>query len=251
MAVEEANTPARQRRSDVTHRPNATVSLDDGRNFSLDMNAPFLFGRIDVEDVVGLDPHDTGLSRVAGRILYRGGWLVMNDSASRPLLVEYPRVVRHHTIAPGSTARLDGPAVIIVPGGILTHALRVTVPVERPAGPAIRRALAMHKPTDADPLHHADHLALVAIGEGYLRRWPRHDPNPRSYEDAARALGVSSTALRRRIERLREHLAHRGDFIAAGPHALRDLVEHYIDTGSLAVGDLDLLRARRDETQNP
>jgi hypothetical protein len=212
------------------------------RRFELHGDRPFAFGRADDDGIVGLDPGDTGISRLAGRIVPGGGWLVENRSEARPVLVEFPRVVRRQAVVPGNTVRLGGPAVILVPGRALTHALQVDVPLIASTSPAGTQS-SVSQPTDRDPLTRPDHLALVAIGEGYLQRWPRHDPNPRSYEDAAARLDMSPTALRRRIERLRDHLAAEGLFVAAGPHALRDLVEYHIDIGRLHVSDLDLLPA--------
>lgn len=202
---------------------------------------PFEFGRADDDGIVGLDPLDTGISRLAGRIVPGDGWLVENRSDSRPLLVEFPRVVRRQAVVPGSTTQLGGPAVILVPGRSLTHALHVELPLLVPSARAETRQASVHQATDVDPLNRPDHLALVAIGEGYLLRWPRHDPNPRSYEDAAERLEVTPTSLRRRIERLRDNLAVDGLFVAAGPHALRELVEYHIDIGRLHVADLELL----------
>jgi hypothetical protein len=213
------------------------------REYPLDPATPFLFGRMEVEGIVGLDPLDTGISRLAGRIVHQGGWMVANESSSRPLMVEFPTVVRRQQIAPGGDSRLNGPALILVPGASLTHALHVQIPREE-AGARTPLPGALQS-TKVDMLSDADHLALAAIGEGYLQRWPRHDPNPCSYDEAAAKLGVSPTALRRRVERLRENLGRRGNFIAAGPHALRELVEYYIDTGRLRVGDVDFLTKAR------
>jgi hypothetical protein len=211
------------------------------QQFDLDPAQPFRFGRADDDGIVGLDSLDTGISRLAGRIVPGDGWLVENRSEARPLLVEFPRVVRRQAVVPGGTCRLGGPAVILVPGRSLTHALEVDLPLLAPSPDDATSRASAQQQTDVDPLTRPDHLALVAIGEGYLRRWPRHDPNPRSYEDAAARLDVSPTALRRRIERLRDHLAAHGLFVAAGPHALRELVEYHIDIGRLHVSDLELL----------
>jgi hypothetical protein len=221
--------------------PSVTIAE---RVYTLDPATPFVFGRSDVEGVVGLDPDDTGISRRAGQLAFRNGWLLVNESMSRPLMVEFPRVVRRRPVAPGEDLHLSGPALVLVPGANLTHALEVTIPPE-PSSLTHAPRPAAQRPTNMDLITQDDHLALIALGEGYLRRWPRHDPKPCSYEDAAARLGVSTTSLRRRIDRLREHTANRGNFVAAGPHALRELVEYYIDTGWLGVDDVQLLPERR------
>jgi hypothetical protein len=91
-----------------------------------------------------------------------------------------------------------------------------------------------------------DRLALVALFAGYLEAFPRYDPYPRSYADAAADLGWPRTTLVKRIEYLRTRLTHAGVPNLLGETALAHLAEWVLATGVLARGDLELLRRHRD-----
>ena len=78
-----------------------------------------------------------------------------------------------------------------------------------------------------------DRLALVALFAGYLQPFPRHDPHPRSYADAAARLGWPRTTLVKRIEYLRTRLTDAGVPNLQGENGLPALAEWALLTGSL------------------
>lgn len=207
--------------------------------YRLDPAAPLVFGRTTAAGVVGLDPGDRGISAVAGSVGFHDGWVISNLSRRRPLFVEYPNVVRHHQVAPGDQLRLSGPGTLLVAGAIYTHPISVKVPA--PPEAAGVQVTTPDERTVSYTLTDDEHLAIVAVAVGYLRRWPRHDPHPLAYVDAASLIGVTPTALRRRLDHLRESLRTEIDLETSGPHALRSLIDYCIDCGLLAVADLALL----------
>jgi hypothetical protein len=89
-----------------------------------------------------------------------------------------------------------------------------------------------------------DRLALAALFSGYLEAFPRYDPHPRSYADAAARLGWPRTTLVKRIEYLRTRLTNAGVPNLLGDNALPALAEWALLTGSLTRDDLDLLPDR-------
>jgi hypothetical protein len=57
--------------------------------FAVGTEGPFVFGRADAEDVVGLNPNDMGISAEAGSVECDGAlWWVVNRSRKRPLLLD-------------------------------------------------------------------------------------------------------------------------------------------------------------------
>jgi len=86
-----------------------------------------------------------------------------------------------------------------------------------------------------------DRLALVALFAGYLEGFPRHDPRPRSYADAAARLGWPRSTLTKRIEHLRTRLIAAGVPSLYGERALEALAEHVIATRVITREDLELL----------
>ena len=207
--------------------------------YRLDPIAPLVFGRRTAAGVVGLDPGDRGISAVAGSVGFHEGWVISNLSRGRPLFVEYPNVIRHHQVAPGSQLRLSGPGTLLVAGSVYTHAISLNVPAP-PEPPGLQMTTPDER-TESYTLTEDEHLAIVAVAVGYLRRWPRHDPHPLPYSAAAPLIDATPTALRRRLDHLRESLRTEIDLETSGPHALRSLIEYCIDCGLLAVADLALL----------
>lgn len=200
-----------------------------------------VFGRVGVGEVIGLDPADVGISNRAGSIRREGPlWILENLSRKRPLHVEEPAVVDWHLVPPGRVLSLHGPATVLVPGAVYTHTLVIEALVGESAGTPFVAAAAT-TPTKTIDYSSEDRLALVALFEGYLRRWPRHDPNPCSYEEAAGKVGWTSTSLRKRIEHLRERLSEEGLLDSSGTHGLRALAAHVFGTGVIGVADLGLL----------
>jgi hypothetical protein len=90
-----------------------------------------------------------------------------------------------------------------------------------------------------------DRLALVALFAGFLETFPRYDPHPRSYADAASCLGWPRSTLVKRIEYLRSRLTKAGVPNLLGENALQHLAEWALTTGVLTRGDLDLLEQQK------
>ena len=203
---------------------------------------PFTFGR-SRECTACLDPADRGISRIAGSAEYFEDTLfVTNRSDTRPLAVVDPLGFRA-VLAPGRRTAVDQRLSIVVEGQIRRHHLVVTTRCLPP--PALDRL-----PTDDDietemggsVVYNArDRLALVALFAGYLEGFPRHDPRPRAYADAAARLGWPRRTLMKRIEHLRTRLIDAGVPNLYGERALEALAAHVIATGVITREDLDLL----------
>jgi hypothetical protein len=86
-----------------------------------------------------------------------------------------------------------------------------------------------------------DRLALVALFSGYLEPFPRYDPHPKSYADAAALLGWPRTTLVKRIEHLRARLTAAGIPNLVGPDSLDHLAEWALTTRVLSRDDLALI----------
>jgi hypothetical protein len=215
--------------------------------FVLDTGGRLAFGRLGGEGLVGLDPTDLGISRNAGHFaLTETTCTLCNDSTKRSLFVEYPDVVRHLLVAPGRRLELDRTCTVLVPGDVYTHPIRVDIPAG--VGPPVTTPHDVASTTaeppafgeqPSDPPSPDDHLVLVALAEGYLLRWPRHDPHPKSYAEAAERLGVTEGGVRRRMDKMRDGRIGTKD----------ELVELAIDWGWLAVKHLDLLDDHPEEGQ--
>ena len=69
--------------------PGDAVVVIGKEEFALVPQRPFVFGRADAGDVIGLDPHDMGISAEAGSVECEWGhWWVVNRSRKRPLLLD-------------------------------------------------------------------------------------------------------------------------------------------------------------------
>ncbi len=159
------------------------------QRWELGAGETFTFGRAE-SCTLCLDPADLGISRLAGSVEHESGvWWVLNRSATRPLTVVDELGIRT-VVAPGRRLALAGPMSVVVEGSARRHALEVV----GETGPAFA---AVAQPGDALPtatahevvINDADRLALVALFSGYLEPFPRYDPHPRSYADAADAIG--------------------------------------------------------------
>jgi hypothetical protein len=212
--------------------------------FTATPEIPFVFGRSDLEGVVGLDPNDMGISSEAGSVEFQGGlWWVVNRSSKRPLMIE---------AAPGSpTIRLDPgersllsklESAILVPGLIYTHRIDIVLPDQAipPRGDSSRRSGTVT--IGAVTLLERDREALAALFRGYLRPFPHRDNKPLSYQEAAELLGPewNKVQVRKQVERLKEKFARSGLYFQ-GPRANDDLAEHLIAVGALTPADLELL----------
>lgn len=225
------------------------VTVGDAR-FELSPGDALTFGR-DPSCAVCLDADDLGISRLAGSVEAEGGtWWVFNRSSVRPLEAVDEIGIRT-IVAPGRRLALVGPLTVVVEGSVRRHALRVQA--SGPEGSAPRSPAA---PGDVRPtvtaadvvINEQDRLALVALFGGYLESFPRYDPHPRSYADAAAALGWPRTTLVKRVEYLRTRLSNAGVPNLQGDNALSALAEWALVTGTLSRDDLALLadsRSRR------
>ena len=191
-----------------------------------------------------LDPADLGISRLAGSVEHESGvWWLLNRSATRPLTVVDELGIRT-VVAPGRRLALAGPISVVVEGSARRHALEVV----GQTGPAFGSAVA--QPGDALPtatahevvINDADRLALVALFSGYLEPFPRYDPHPRSYADAAAAIGCPRTTLVKRIEYLRNRLTSAGVPNLLGETALIYLAEWALTSRVVTREDLRRLR---------
>jgi hypothetical protein len=79
---------------------------------------------------------------------------------------------------------------------------------------------------------------------GYLEPFPRYDPHPKSYADAAARLDWPRTTLVKRVEYLRTRLTNAGVPNLLGENALPYLAEWALATALISRADLSLLPAR-------
>jgi hypothetical protein len=223
----------------------ATIEVD-GEVFTADPARPFVFGRDDRRDVVGLDPKDMGISAVAGAIELRWDvWWLANRSTKRPLLLAFRRGAREVTVLPGDRHALTtARPTVLVPGAVYTHVLEIVLPEAYLAGlrQSQSRVTTGTGPIDGPPLSDADRRVLTALCRGYIESFPRRDETPRSYAEIAGALGPPWTALRVRkhIERIRERFAGAGLYFA-GPQANHELACHLTLNGTITPSDLNRL----------
>lgn len=197
-----------------------------------------------------LDPVDRGISRLAGSVeLEVGAWWLHNRSTSRALAVIDDMGIRS-VIAPGRRVTVHGGLTVVVEGSVRRHALEVCVHQEEPSPRAAEsEPPGGELPTDAWGelmINSSDHLALVALFSGYLEPFPRYDPHPKSYADAAAQLGWPRTTLVKRIEHLRARLTLAGVPNLVGNDALDHLAEWSLTTRVLSRDDLGLIGHHRD-----
>lgn len=225
----------------------AVVSIDGASPVTLTPMDQLAFGRDAGNAVTGIAPNDTGVSRRCGRLAFRSeSWWIENQSEKRDLFVEYPDVVEWATVPPRGSHTLTGTCTVLVVGNVFTHAIRVRF--SPPYSAQFMVTLPETAETEDQKLYtQADKTALAALAEGYLRRWPRHNPSPHSYADAAALLSWDEVTLRRRLENLRDRLAKRGVADLSGPHSSRLLAEFAIRRGVIAVADLSRLARGGEE----
>jgi hypothetical protein len=223
----------------------AVVTVADER-YELAAGDSLTFGR-DASCAICLDPDDLGISRLAGSIESdEADWWVFNRSSVRPLEVVDEIGIRT-LLAPGRRLAVVCPLTVVVEGSARRHALAVD-PVAHGAAPGPLRA----QPDDLRPtvtaaevvINGQDRLALVALFGSYQESFPRYDPHPRSYANAAARLGWPRTTLVKRIEYLRSRLSEAGVPNLQGENALASLAEWALVTGALTRDDLRLLPPR-------
>jgi len=223
------------------------VRLGD-RHIELTEGRELTFGR-SRQATLCLDPSDLGISRFAGSLKVESGvWWLVNRSTVRPLEVVDDVGIRT-VLPPERRLALVGPITVIVEGATRRHALAIDMPdlVARPADSSSPVPAVEESPTRAATdvaITPADKLALVALFSGYLESFPRYDPHPKSYADAAARLAWPRTTLIKRVEYLRTRLTNAGVPNLLGDNALQHLAEWALATGLISRADLDLLPPR-------
>jgi hypothetical protein len=207
------------------------------------------FGR-SARTTLCLDATDLGISRVAGSLEADAGvWWLVNKSTVRPLEVVDDVGIRT-VLPPGRRLAVTAPITVIVEGATRRHALTIDLPEEAQdsssSGP-VSGPQVDGNPTRAASdvsLTSADKLALVALFSGYLEPFPRYDPHPKSYADAAARLDWPRTTLVKRVEYMRTRLTNAGVPNLLGDNALQHLAEWALATGLIGRADLALLPPR-------
>jgi hypothetical protein len=225
-----------------------TIGLRDQR-FQVAEGEEVTFGRSQRTRLC-LDPTDLGISRVAGSLEAEGGvWWLVNKSSVRPFEVVDDVGIRT-VLPPGRRIAVTAPITVIVEGAMRRHALTVDLPegamedLARGPFPVLQ---AEGNPTQAASdvsITPADKMALVALFSGYLEPFPRYDPHPKSYADAAARLDQPRTTLVKRVEYLRTRLTNAGVPNLLGDNALQHLAEWALATGIISRADLASLPPR-------
>ena len=231
------------------------VLVHDGTSYEVKEAGILTFGRASSCDI-HLDAADLGISRLAGSVEHEAGtWWIFNRSGRRPLVAVDDIGIRQ-VIPPGRRFAVVSSMTVIVEGSLSRHAISIRVvpaaPVEtEPDGPD--SGIDEVPPTLTAAVvvvNDLDRLALVALFSGYLEEFPRYDPHPKSYADAAAALGWPRSTLLKRIEYLRTRLSNFGVPNLVGDTGLSYLAEWVLTTGVLARSDLELLRQHRGDAPN-
>ncbi len=226
-----------------------------GRCHLLATGEVFSFGRADTCTVC-LDPVDRGISRLAGTVEEEAGtWWIVNRSGVRALSVIDDLGIRS-VLAPGRRLAVAGPLTLVVEGSARRHAMEVAMasPPPPPSAEPQMGSVGDAQATVAAGevlINESDRLAMVALFAGYLEAFPRHDPHPKSYADAATTLGWPRTTLVKRIEYLRTRLTHAGVPTLHGETALSNLAEWALTTGVLTRRDLTLLTSKPPGPRDP
>jgi len=231
----------------VAEQPTITIGLR-GERYEVPEGEELTFGRSQ-RATLCLDPADLGISRIAGLLEADAGvWWLVNKSAVRPLEVVDDVGIRT-VLPPGRRIAVTAPITVIVEGATRRHALTVDLPhqdVEAEAGraPALEVEGNPTRATSDVSITPADKLALVALFSSYLEPFPRYDPHPKSYADAAARLDWPRTTLVKRVEYLRTRLTNAGVPNLLGENALQHLAEWALATGLISRADLGLLPPR-------
>lgn len=211
----------------------------------LDPSEALTFGRA-ATCRVRLDPDDRSISRLAGSIEHESGtWWVCNRSAVRITVVDDLGI--RSIVAPGRRTHIDGPVTIVIEGSTRRHALEVWTDGAPAPGARPEDDGQLGSTTTADEvvISERDRMALGALFAGYLESFPRYDPHPRSYNDAAARLGWSRTRLMKRVEYIRIRLTRAGVPNLIGETALPHLAEWALTTRVITRDDLELLADHR------
>jgi hypothetical protein len=220
-----------------------------GRQFEVAEDEELTFGRSH-RATLCLDPSDLGISRIAGSFKVDSGvWWLVNRSTVRPLDIVDDVGIRT-VLLPERRVAIVAPITVIVEGASRRHALTVDMPdrvMEATGGVSLPISVVEDNPTRAAAevsVTSADRLALVALFSGYLESFPRYDPHPKSYAEAAARLEWPRTTLIKRVEYLRTRLTNAGVPNLLGENALQYLAEWALATGLIGRADLALLPGR-------
>ena len=224
------------------HQPvqgEARVWVDGREPASVKPEGTVVLGRADAVGGIGLDPDDRGISAHQAEIVaVATGLVIRNLSSSRAVAVEYRDRVRHSRVLPGDTHQFVSSALVLITGIVRTHG----VGVETPRGYEISHpAPSGDTSVGTITLSERDRQALAALYSGYLHRWPRHRPEPISYDEAGLLIGETGATVRKRIERIRERVNATGVAYIDGRSALRDLADHLVEIGQMHPSDLERL----------
>ncbi|HET9058604.1 MAG TPA: FHA domain-containing protein [Acidimicrobiales bacterium] len=224
-----------------------TITIGVGsQRFEVAEGDELTFGRSQ-RNTICLDPADLGISRIAGALENDAGvWWLVNRSGVRPLEVVDDVGIRT-VLPPGRRVAVTGPITVIVEGATRRHALTVDLSPEameelaKGPFPAVQMEGNPTRAAGDVAITSADKLALVALFAGYLEPFPRYDPHPKSYADAAARLNWPRTTLVKRVEYLRTRLTNAGVPNLLGDNALQHLAEWALATGLISRADLALL----------
>jgi hypothetical protein len=235
------------------------VSVGEHR-FVLRTSDTFTVGRWEGCSVT-LDTADHGISRIAVTIGFEHGtWWVRNNSQRRELrivdalgLTSLLPVAR--TGAPAPKRAVDPAGMrVVVTGDIFSHEIRLT-----PADPELHSTTAGVASAQTETVEYvlkltiARRSALVAMMSGYLQPHPRYHPEPLTYPDAAKMLGLSTATVRKRIEAVRAQLVKHGVPGLEVPDARRPLAEWLLAHRHIGPADLAWLKERlyKRDARNP
>jgi hypothetical protein len=217
------------------------------RRWPVEPGAPFRFGRLDGEGVIGLDAYDVGISRIAGevRVDEAGVWTA-NLSTTRPLWLD---VGAGHLslLRPGQRQVLSGlGALVVVRGEIREHHLEVVTGASEIDQPPVAAEVPGPRtlvPADLVSLTDAERDAVVAVVADYLMPPPRRRALPRGYEEAAELLAeTSASTVRKRIERVIAKFAAQGLYFT-GADARHELADFVVEHGMVGPEDLARIQA--------
>jgi len=225
--------------------PDVTVSWR-ARAYEVGSSGTLTFGRSNACTIC-LDVEDLGISRLAGRISYDGArWILENTSDRRAFDIVAESGLRA-VFAPGQVTVLSGRVVLQVEGHCGRHVLTVAAP--KAAGSDEQQPSGAETVTgDGVRVSQDDRLVLTALFAGFLLDPPRYDPHPRSYEAAARRLKsrpngdrFTASAVRKRIEHLKDRLRAAKVPNLTGPSALYGLAEWALTGRKISKEDLGVL----------
>lgn len=217
----------------------------------LDGALPFTFGRDPNCELQIGDGTDRGISRTAGALTRQAGcWWLSNLSTTRAFHVLddtgylTPLPVRVASLTPPRRPIFAPGVTVILTGETFSYAIYLET--EQPAVSSYASALPVllsdSKETFRQPILTAKRKrALVAVLNGYLQPFPRYDPRPLSYADAAKIAGVPASTIRKRLEDVKAALREVGVPGLDGNDAPWRMAEWVLATRMVTPDDLKCL----------